>query len=82
MNTASLSATMALACKAADGQSSSKNLNCSIWSTGIAKVKRTGSASRAASLGNWLELVLHLYGERGYCQVNQFECLLSALATL
>ena len=33
-------------------------------SDGIAKVKRTGSASRASSLGNWLELVLHLYGER------------------
>ena len=33
-------------------------------SDGIAKSKRTGSASRAAILGNWLELVLHLYGER------------------
>ncbi len=31
---------------------------------GIAKLKRTGSASRAAILGDWLELVLHLYGER------------------
>ena len=33
-------------------------------SDGIAKMERTGSASRAASLGDWLELVLHLYGER------------------
>lgn len=33
-------------------------------SDGIAKLRRTGSASRAAMLGNWLELVLHLYGER------------------
>lgn len=33
-------------------------------SDGIAKLKRTGSASRAAILGDWLELVLHLYGER------------------
>ena len=33
-------------------------------SDGIAKLKRTGSASRASILGNWLELVLHLYGER------------------
>ena len=36
MNTASLSATMALACKAADDQSSSKNLHCSIWLAGRA----------------------------------------------
>ena len=33
-------------------------------SDGIVKLKRTGSASRAAILGDWLELVLHLYGER------------------
>ena len=33
-------------------------------SDGIAKRARTGSASKAAALGNWLELVLHLYGER------------------
>ena len=33
-------------------------------SAGIAKLKRTGSASRAAGLGDWLELVLHLYGDR------------------
>lgn len=31
---------------------------------GIAKIRRTGSASRAASLHNWLELVLHLYAAR------------------
>ena len=31
---------------------------------GIAKMRRTGSASRAASLEDWLELVLHLYAER------------------
>ena len=33
-------------------------------SGGIAKLKRSGSASRATGLGEWLELVLHLYGER------------------
>ena len=33
-------------------------------SDGIAKSRRTGSASRAAGLGDWLELMLHLYGER------------------
>ena len=33
-------------------------------SDGIAKSRRTGSASRAAALGDWLELMLHLYGER------------------
>ena len=33
-------------------------------SDGIANLKRTGSASRVAALGDWLELVLHLYGER------------------
>ena len=33
-------------------------------SGGIAKMQRTGSASRAAGLGDWLEVVLHLYGER------------------
>ena len=31
---------------------------------GIAKMRRTGSASRAARLDDWLELVLHLYAER------------------
>ena len=33
-------------------------------SDGIAKSRRTGSASRTAGLGDWLELMLHLYGER------------------
>ncbi len=33
-------------------------------SDGIAKMKRTGSAVRAAGLADWLELVLHLYGAR------------------
>ena len=33
-------------------------------SDGIAKLKRTGSAAKAAKLNDWLELVLHLYGER------------------
>ena len=33
-------------------------------SDGIAKLKRSGSASRAAGLEDWLELVLHLYGDR------------------
>ena len=33
-------------------------------SDGIANSRRTGSASRAAGLGDWLELMLHLYGER------------------
>ncbi len=33
-------------------------------SDGIAKVRRTGSTSRAADLGDWLETVLHLYGSR------------------
>ena len=33
-------------------------------SSGIAKLKRTGSASKADALGDWLEFVLHLYGER------------------
>ena len=31
---------------------------------GIAKLERTGAAARAARLGDWLELVLHLYGDR------------------
>ena len=31
---------------------------------GIAKLRRTGAASRAASLDDWLELVLHFYAER------------------
>ena len=33
-------------------------------SDGIAEPKRTGSAAKAAKLNDWLELVLHLYGER------------------
>lgn len=33
-------------------------------SSGIAKLKRDGSVSRAARLGEWLEVVLHLYGGR------------------
>ena len=33
-------------------------------SDGIAKVRRTGSASRAGDLHDWLETVLHLYGSR------------------
>ena len=33
-------------------------------SDGIAKIERTGSASKAVALRNWLELMLHLYGER------------------
>lgn len=33
-------------------------------SDGIAKMERTGSASKAAGLGNWFELMLHLYGDR------------------
>ena len=31
---------------------------------GIAKLKRAGSVSPAARLGEWLDLVLHLYGGR------------------
>ena len=31
---------------------------------GFAKLKRAGSISRAARLGEWLDLVLHLYGGR------------------
>ena len=31
---------------------------------GIAKMRRTGSHARAASLEDWLELVLHLYADR------------------
>ena len=31
---------------------------------GIARLKRTGAAERAARLAEWLELVLHLYGDR------------------
>lgn len=31
---------------------------------GLAKLKRAGSVSRASRLGEWLELVLHLYGGR------------------
>ena len=33
-------------------------------SDGIAKMRRTRSRSRAASLQDWLELVLHLYADR------------------
>ena len=33
-------------------------------SDGIANLKRIGSAAKAARLDDWLELVLHLYGER------------------
>ena len=33
-------------------------------SDGIIKMERTGSVSKAAALGKWLELMLHLYGER------------------
>ena len=33
-------------------------------SDGIVKLKRTGAAARAAFLGEWLDLVLHLYGNR------------------
>ena len=33
-------------------------------SGGISKLKRTGAASRTAGLDDWLEVVLHLYGER------------------
>lgn len=31
---------------------------------GIARLKRTGAAERAARLHDWLDLVLHLYGDR------------------
>ena len=31
---------------------------------GIAKLRREGSRRKAASLGEWLEVVLHLYSER------------------
>ena len=33
-------------------------------SDGIAKLKRTGATARAAFLGEWLDLVIHLYGDR------------------
>ena len=33
-------------------------------SDGIVKLKRTGAAARAAFLREWLDLVLHLYGDR------------------
>ncbi len=33
-------------------------------SDGIVKLKRTGATSRAAFLGEWLDLVIHLYGDR------------------
>ncbi|NKJ04554.1 MULTISPECIES: type II toxin-antitoxin system VapC family toxin [Rhizobium] len=32
--------------------------------TGIAKAHRTGASQKASLLGEWLALVLHLYGER------------------
>lgn len=32
--------------------------------SGIAKLRRTGSASKAAALEAWIETVLHLYGDR------------------
>ena len=31
---------------------------------GIVRLERTGAADRAARIGDWLELVLHLYGDR------------------
>ena len=31
---------------------------------GIAKVRRSGAAGRATRLSDWLDLVVHLYGER------------------
>ena len=31
---------------------------------GIARLERTAAAARAARLGDWLDLVLHLYGDR------------------
>ncbi len=31
---------------------------------GIARLHRTGATERAARLGDWLDLVLHLYGDR------------------
>lgn len=31
---------------------------------GIARLKRTGAAERAARLDDWFDLVLHLYGDR------------------
>ncbi len=33
-------------------------------SDGIAKLRRMGAMARAARLGDWLDLVLHLYGSR------------------
>lgn len=33
-------------------------------SAGIAKLERSGAEGRAASLGRWLDLVLHLYADR------------------
>ncbi|MEZ2222775.1 type II toxin-antitoxin system VapC family toxin [Rhizobium sp. RCC_161_2] len=32
--------------------------------TGIAKAHRTGASKKASLLGEWLELTVHLYGER------------------
>ena len=31
---------------------------------GVARLERTGAAARAARLADWLELVLHLYGDQ------------------
>ena len=31
---------------------------------GIAKIKRTGARAKARKIGDWLELVLHLYSDR------------------
>ena len=31
---------------------------------GIARLERTGAAARATRLGDWLDLVFHLYGDR------------------
>jgi predicted nucleic acid-binding protein len=31
---------------------------------GITKLKRTGAASRATTIESWLELTLHIYGDR------------------
>jgi len=32
--------------------------------SGIAKLKREGSVAKAANITEWLELILHLYGDR------------------
>ena len=48
--------------------------------SGIAKLKRTGSSSKATALGDWLELVLHLYGERVLAFDVPAACLAGELA--